>query len=88
MQANYKVRVVGTGFGAGEAVSIIVVPPLLNFEGFPHELAGTAYTEADGNGTFSVDVDVTGLPFSGPHNQVIVLDSGQQPVVATFFTVP
>jgi hypothetical protein len=88
MAAANKVRVVGSGFGAGESVSVIVVPPLLNFEGFPAEVAGIAYTAADAHGAFSVDVDVTGLQMSGPHNQVVALDSSRQPVAAASFTLP
>jgi hypothetical protein len=83
-----KVRVVGGGFGAGEAIDVIVVPPLPNFEGFPHQAAAVAATEADAQGAFSIDVDVTGLPLAGPNNQVIVLDGRHRPVAAARFTAP
>jgi len=86
--APNKVRVVGAAFGAGEAIDIIVVPPLLNFEGFPYEVAAVAATEADAQGAFSIDVDVTGLPLAGSNNQVIVLDGRHRPVAAARFTVP
>jgi hypothetical protein len=88
MAAANKVQVVGSGFGRGESVGVIVVPSLLNFEGFPEEVAGIAYTAADVHGKFGVDVDVTGLRMSGPHNQVVILDSHHQPVAAASFAVP
>ena len=83
-----KVRVVGTGFGAGETVGVFVVPPLANFDGFPHEVTPVAYTEADAQGAFSIDVDVTGLPMAGPNNQVIAFDSSNRPVAAVTFATP
>jgi len=83
-----KVRVVATGFGAGEKVGIFVVPPLANFDGFPYEVTPVAYTEADAQGGFTIDVDVTGLPLSGSDNQVIAFDSSHRPVAAITFTVP
>ena len=82
------VAVTGTGFSPGETVGVVVVPPLLNFEGFPEEIAATAYTEADAKGELHVSVEVAGLPLGGPHNQVIALDGSQQPVMATSFTAP
>jgi hypothetical protein len=86
--APNTVRVVGAGFGAGEAVDVIVVPPLSNFDGFPNEAAADAATEADAQGGFSIDVDVTGLPVTGTSNQVIVLDKHHRPVAAAKFTAP
>ena len=86
--AANKVRVLGSGFGAGEAVDVMVLPPLLNFEGFPYEAAAVAATEANAQGAFSVDVDVTGLPLAGTSPQVIVLDGRHRPVAATRFPVP
>lgn len=86
--APNKMRVMGTGFGAGEAVDVFVVPPLLNFEGFPYEAAAVAATEANAQGAFSIDVDVTGLPLAGPNNQVVVLDGRHRPVAAARVTVP
>ena len=83
-----KVRVVGTGFGAGEKVGVYVVPPLANFDGFPHEVTPVAYTEADAQGGFTIDVDVTGLPLTGANNQVIAFDSSHRPVAAITFAVP
>jgi hypothetical protein len=83
-----KVRVVGGGFRAGEAVEVFVVPPLANFDGFPLEATPVAYAEADAQGAFTVDVDVKNLPITGPNNQVIVMDGTNRPVAATTFTAP
>jgi hypothetical protein len=83
-----KVRVAGTGFRAGETVGVFVVPPLENFDGFPYEVTPVAYTEADAQGAFTVDVDVKRLPIAGPNNQVIVMDSTNRPVAATMFASP
>jgi hypothetical protein len=88
MNGKTTVRVVGGGFRARESVGVIVAPPLINFEGFPREPAGVAYTKADTKGAFTVDVDVTGLPLGGARNQVVVLDSSRQPVAAILFTAP
>jgi hypothetical protein len=84
----HKVRVAGTGFRAGETVGVFVVPPLADFDGFPHEATPVAYTEADAQGTFTVDVDVSRLPIAGPNNQVIVMDSSGRPVAAITFEAP
>jgi hypothetical protein len=83
-----KVRVTGAGFRAGETVGVFVVPPLANFDGFPHEATPVAYTEADAQGRFTIDVDVTGLPMTGGNNQVIAFDSSNRPVAAITFTSP
>jgi hypothetical protein len=83
-----KVRVAGTGFAANETVSVYVVPPLPNFDGFPMEATPLAITEADAQGAFTIDVDVKGLPITGPNNQVIVMDSTLRPVAAVTFSSP
>lgn len=82
------IRVTGMGFAAGETIGILVVPPLLNFDGFPSEVSANAYIEVDMRGAFSIDVDVTGLPLTGSRNKVVVLDSSHQPVAAVAFTAP
>jgi hypothetical protein len=83
-----KVRVTGSGFGAGEKVGIYVVPSLANLDGFPHEATPVAYTVADSQGAFTIDVDVTGLPLTGANTQVIAFDSSHQPVAAIMFVAP
>jgi hypothetical protein len=83
-----KVHVVGTGFDPGETIGVFVVPPLPNFDGFPNEAAAIAYIAADAQGAFTVDVDVAGLPISGPNNQVIAFDHSHRPVAAIMFTAP
>jgi hypothetical protein len=64
------------------------VPSLANLDGFPHEATSVAYTVADSQGAFTVDVDVTGLPLTGANTQVIAFDSSHQPVAAIMFVAP
>ena len=81
-------RVMASIVGVLLVVLCLIGVPLANFDGFPYEVTPVAYTEADAQGGFTIDVDVTGLPLSGSDNQVIAFDSSHRPVAAITFTVP
>jgi hypothetical protein len=83
-------QVAGTEFGPDQAMRVVVVPNLRNFDGPPIEASMVTYPVSDAQGAFTIDVDISGFPAGQRPTQVVVFDVADStaievPLTSTMF---